>query len=52
MKAALAYGPNDVRIDKVDDPKITSPNDVIVKVTCGGNMRVRPSYLQGAFSTS
>jgi len=36
MRAALTYGPNDVRIEKIDDPKITSPNDVIVKVTAGG----------------
>ena len=36
MKAALAYGTKDVRIENVDDPKITTPNDVIVKVTAGG----------------
>ena len=36
MKAALAYGIEDVRIEEVPDPKILGPGDVIVKVTAGG----------------
>lgn len=44
MKALCWHGKNDVRIDRVDDPKIEDYNDVIVKVTstaiCGSDLHI------------
>lgn len=44
MKALCWHGKNDVRIDKVEDPKIEEDNDVIVKVTstaiCGSDLHI------------
>ncbi len=36
MKAARAYGIEDVRVEEVPEPKIQDSKDVIVKVTMGG----------------
>ncbi|MEA2568139.1 MAG: hypothetical protein QOI24_140 [Acidobacteriota bacterium] len=42
MRAALLYGPGDVRIETVPDPRITQPTDAIVTVTraciCGSDL--------------
>ncbi len=36
MKAALVYGPRDVRVSEVPDPKVSSPTDVVIEVkSCG-----------------
>lgn len=33
MKATVLYGPGDVRYETVDDPKIISPTDAIIKLS-------------------
>ncbi len=42
MRATTIYGPNDVRIETVPDPRIVSPTDAIVQVTaaciCGSDL--------------
>ncbi len=42
MKAAVFYGPGDIRIDNVPDPKLKDPEDVIVHVSysciCGSDL--------------
>jgi len=42
MKAAIFYGPFDIRVDKVPDPHVKNPNDAIVKVKyaciCGSDL--------------
>lgn len=44
MKALTWHGENDVRIDRVEDPKIEKKNDVIVEVTstaiCGSDLHL------------
>ena len=36
MKALCWHGKNDVRIDKVPDPQIKDPTDVIIRITASG----------------
>jgi alcohol dehydrogenase len=42
MKATIFHGPRDVRVESVPDPKITAPNQAIVRITraaiCGSDM--------------
>lgn len=42
MKAAVFYGPRDIRINEVPDPKIQNPHEVIVKIKyaciCGSDL--------------
>lgn len=44
MKAAVVHGPGHVTCDNVDDPKIESPRDIILKVTataiCGSDLHI------------
>ena len=44
MKAAVIHGPGSVTYDTVDDPKIKSPSDIILKVTataiCGSDLHI------------
>ncbi|MGN6567337.1 MAG: zinc-dependent alcohol dehydrogenase [Flavipsychrobacter sp.] len=44
MKAAVIHGPGSVKCDTVDDPKIKSPRDIILKVTataiCGSDLHI------------
>ncbi len=44
MKAAVIHGPGKVTCDNVDDPKITDPRDLILKVTataiCGSDLHI------------
>ncbi len=51
MRALCWYGKNDVRIERVDDPKIVSPNDVIVRVTltaiCGSDLHIYNGFIPG-----
>jgi threonine dehydrogenase-like Zn-dependent dehydrogenase len=49
MKANCWHGINDVRIEKVPDPKILSDGDVIVKITstaiCGSDLHLYDGYV-------
>lgn len=42
MKAGIFYGPHDVRVEEVPEPKIQKPTDAIVKIThaciCGSDL--------------
>jgi threonine dehydrogenase-like Zn-dependent dehydrogenase len=44
MKAAVIHGPGSVTYDTVDDPKLQSPRDIILKVTataiCGSDLHI------------
>lgn len=44
MKAAVFYGKNDLRVEEVEMPKISSPDDVLIKVhscgICGTDMHI------------
>lgn len=44
MRALTWHGKNDLRVETVDDPKITNPKDVILKVTmsttCGSDIHI------------
>lgn len=44
MKAAVIHGPGSVKCDTVDDPKIKSSRDIILKVTataiCGSDLHI------------
>lgn len=44
MKAVVYHGKEDMRVDNVDDPKITDPNDAIVRVVrtaiCGSDLHM------------
>jgi threonine dehydrogenase-like Zn-dependent dehydrogenase len=48
MKALVWHGKGDVRVDKVDDPEIIDPTDVIVKITataiCGSDLHLLDGY--------
>ena len=48
MKALVWHGKNDVRVDSVDDPRLESPTDVIVKITataiCGSDLHLLDGY--------
>lgn len=50
MKAAVIHGPGSVQYDTVDDPKLESNEDIILRVTstaiCGSDLHIysgRPS---------
>lgn len=49
MKALVFHGKQDVRIDKVDDPEIQDPEDVIVKVSstaiCGSDLHLYNNFV-------
>jgi threonine dehydrogenase-like Zn-dependent dehydrogenase len=49
MRALCWYGKNDVRIERVPDPKILNPRDAIVKVTttaiCGSDLHLYNGYI-------
>ncbi len=49
MKALCWHGKGDVRVDKVPDPKIEDPRDVIVKITstaiCGSDLHLFDGYM-------
>jgi threonine dehydrogenase-like Zn-dependent dehydrogenase len=42
MKGAVLYGPNDVRVETLDDPKILAPTDTILRLSasciCGSDL--------------
>ena len=42
MRAAVYHGPEDVRVEEVDDPEVESPRDAVVRVThtavCGSDL--------------
>ena len=48
MKAVTWHGKRDVRVDTVPDPTIQEPNDVIVRITSTGDLRLGPAPLRGA----
>jgi threonine dehydrogenase-like Zn-dependent dehydrogenase len=49
MKANCWYGKNDVRVEKVPDPKILNPRDAIVKITstaiCGSDLHLYNGFV-------
>ncbi len=49
MRAVCWFGPKDVRVERVDDPKILNPRDAIVKVTstaiCGSDLHLYDGYV-------
>lgn len=51
MKALTWHGKKDVRIEKVPDPKILDPRDVIVEVTksaiCGSDLHIYHGFVTG-----
>ncbi|HKK08697.1 MAG TPA: alcohol dehydrogenase catalytic domain-containing protein, partial [Gemmatimonadota bacterium] len=54
MRAAIFYGPGDIRIEQVPDPRIEEPTDAIVRIThtaiCGSDLwfyRGQSEYEEG-----
>lgn len=51
MKALTWHGKRDVRVDRVADPRIQAPTDVIVQVTataiCGSDLHLYNGYIPG-----
>ena len=49
MKAVTWHGKGDVRVDKVPDPKIQDPGDVVIRVTataiCGSDLHLFDGYM-------
>jgi threonine dehydrogenase-like Zn-dependent dehydrogenase len=49
MKALCWYGTNDVRVEKVPDPKILNPRDAVIKVTltaiCGSDLHLYDGFI-------
>ena len=49
MKAVCYYGTEDIRVERVPDPKILNPRDAIVKVTataiCGSDLHIYGGYI-------
>lgn len=49
MKALCWYGPENVRVDTVPDPKILNPRDAIIKITrtaiCGSDLHLYDGYI-------
>jgi threonine dehydrogenase-like Zn-dependent dehydrogenase len=49
MRAVCWHGKHDVRYDTVDDPKLQSPSDAIIKVTacaiCGSDLHLTDGYV-------
>src|SRR3954447_14283936 len=49
MKAIVGHGKNDVRVERVPDPKILNPRDAFVKVTstaiCGSDLHLYDGYI-------
>ena len=51
MRAVTWHGRQDMRVDKVDDPKIQEPSDMIIKVTstaiCGSDLHLYNGVMAG-----
>ena len=49
MKAVCWYGPHDVRVETVPDPKILNPRDAVVRITttaiCGSDLHLYDGYI-------
>ena len=49
MKAVVWHGTNDVRVERVPDPKILNPRDAIVRITttaiCGSDLHLLNGYI-------
>jgi len=49
MKALCWYGPEDVRVETVDDPRILNPHDAIIRITrtaiCGSDLHLYDGYI-------
>ena len=49
MKAVVWHGTNDVRVERVPDPKILNPRDAIVQITttaiCGSDLHLLDGYI-------
>jgi threonine dehydrogenase-like Zn-dependent dehydrogenase len=51
MKALVWHGKEDVRVDRVPDPKLIDPTDVIIQITataiCGSDLHLYDGFMQG-----
>jgi len=51
VKAAVYYGPRDIRIDDVEEPRINAPHEMLVKVKatsiCGSDLHIYRGSLDG-----
>jgi alcohol dehydrogenase len=51
MKAAIYYGPREIRVEEVSDPKISAPHEMLVKVRassiCGSDLHIWRGTLDG-----
>jgi hypothetical protein len=51
MKAVVFYGVGDIRIDEIDEPKLTAPTDAIVRLTasaiCGTDLHMVRGTMSG-----
>ncbi len=49
MKAVCWHGAHDMRVDTVDDPKLTNPRDAIIKITstaiCGSDLHMYNGFI-------
>jgi len=49
MRAVCWFGPHDVRVENVPDPKIINPHDAVVKITttaiCGSDLHLYDGYI-------
>src|SRR5262245_44741293 len=49
MKAVCYHGTNDIRVDRVPDPRILNPRDAIVRVTttaiCGSDLHLYDGFI-------
>jgi threonine dehydrogenase-like Zn-dependent dehydrogenase len=49
MKATCWYGPGDVRVEQVPDPRLINPHDAIVRITssaiCGSDIHLYDGYI-------
>src|SRR3982750_320219 len=49
MKAVCYYGKEDVRVERVPDPKILNPRDAIIKITstaiCGSDLHIYNGFI-------
>ncbi len=49
MKAVCWFGPHDVRVENVPDPKILNPHDAIIEITataiCGSDLHLYDGYI-------
>src|SRR3954454_9076905 len=49
MKAVCYYGKEDIRVERVPDPKILNPRDAIIRITstaiCGSDLHIYDGFI-------